>query len=117
MKENAEGAYKTKHAEAARLNYTTTTHELLFRILFEKRPSPYAGDRQSDTTEAAGHTRTHGNNLRNPTGGRPPKPHKARLGGRTRMGTPKRAKGEGQPPPGAKKKLHWPKEWEGKGER
>ena len=34
-----------------------------FRILFEKRPSPYAGDRQSDTTEAAGHTRSHGNNL------------------------------------------------------
>ena len=32
------------------------------------------------------------------------------------MGTPKRAKGGGQPPPGAKKKLHWPKEWEGKGE-
>ena len=26
MKENAEGTYKTKHAEAARLNYTTTTH-------------------------------------------------------------------------------------------
>ena len=26
MKQNAEGTYKTKHAEAARLNYTTTTH-------------------------------------------------------------------------------------------
>ena len=26
MKENAEGTYKTKHAEAARLTYTTTTH-------------------------------------------------------------------------------------------
>ena len=26
LKENAEGTYKTKHAEAARLNYTTTTH-------------------------------------------------------------------------------------------
>ena len=26
MKENAEGTYKTKHAEAARLIYTTTTH-------------------------------------------------------------------------------------------
>ena len=26
MKENAEGTYKTKHAEAARLNYTTATH-------------------------------------------------------------------------------------------
>ena len=25
MKENAEGTYKTKHAEATRLNYTTTT--------------------------------------------------------------------------------------------
>ena len=26
LNENAEGTYKTKHAEAARLNYTTTTH-------------------------------------------------------------------------------------------
>ena len=26
LKENAEGTNKTKHAEAARLNYTTTTH-------------------------------------------------------------------------------------------
>ena len=26
LKENAEGTYKTKHAEAAMLNYTTTTH-------------------------------------------------------------------------------------------
>jgi hypothetical protein len=26
LKENDEGTYKTKHAEAARLNYTTTTH-------------------------------------------------------------------------------------------
>jgi hypothetical protein len=26
LKENAEGTYKTKHAEAARLTYTTTTH-------------------------------------------------------------------------------------------
>jgi hypothetical protein len=48
-----------------------------------KRPSPYTGYRQSDPTEAAGHTRSHGNNLRNPAGGRPPKPHKARPGGRT----------------------------------
>ena len=26
LKENAEGTYKTKHAEAARLIYTTTIH-------------------------------------------------------------------------------------------
>ena len=26
LEERAEGTYKTKHAEAARLNYTTTTH-------------------------------------------------------------------------------------------
>jgi hypothetical protein len=51
---------------------------LLLRNFIRKRPSPYAGDRQIDTTEAAGHTRSHGNNLRNPAGGRPPKPHKAR---------------------------------------
>ena len=64
-----------------------------FRILFEKRPSPYAGDR---------------NNLRNPAGGRPPKPHKARPGGRTHGNTQKGPKGGGQTPPGAKK-LHWPR--------
>ena len=70
-----------------------------------KRPSPYAGDRQSDTTEAAGHTRSHGNNLRNPAGGRPPKPHKARPGGRTHGNTQKGPKGGGQTPPGANTSL------------
>ena len=28
MKENAEGTYKTKHAEAARLDYTTTQRHI-----------------------------------------------------------------------------------------
>ena len=27
LKENAEGTYKTKHAEAARLNYTTRNYD------------------------------------------------------------------------------------------
>ena len=31
----------------------------VLRNFIRKRPSPYAGNRQSDTTEAAGHTRAH----------------------------------------------------------
>jgi hypothetical protein len=48
-------------------------------------PVPMQGTAKAIPTEAAGHTRSHGNNLKNPAGGRPPKPHKARLGGRTQI--------------------------------